>query len=308
MRHFLCLNDLGADGIITQLDRADQFKKTRGTTGAGRPLAGKSVALIFEKASTRTRLSLEVAVAELGGHPVVLTSAGSQLGRGEPISDTAKVLTRMVHAVTVRTFGQERVAELAQHCSIPVLNALTDLYHPMQLLADLQTVRAVKGTLKGLKYAWIGDGNNKANSWIEAAGLLGLDLTVACPAGFDPDAATLREAIARGGRIQIVRDPKIAAQSAHVISTDVWASMGQEAEQAARAATFKGMGVTQALLDLATKDVVVLHCLPAHRGEEIDADVIDGPRSFVWDQAEARLHTSKAVLTWAMGLDGSNAG
>jgi ornithine carbamoyltransferase len=305
MRHFLCLNDLGASGIITQLDRADHFKRTRGTAASGRPLAGKSVALIFEKASTRTRLSLEVAVFELGGHPVVLTTAGSQLGRGEPIADTAKVLSRMVHAITLRTFGQDRAVELAAESTIPVLNALTDLYHPMQLLADLQTVRAVKRTLKGLKYAWIGDGNNMANSWIEAAGLLGLDLVVACPAGFDPDAKILREATARGGSIQVVRDPKIAAAKADVISTDVWASMGQEAEQAERLRAFKGMGVNQALMALAAKDVMVLHCLPAHRGEEIAADVIDGPHSHVWDQAEARLHTSKAVLTWAMELDGA---
>jgi len=306
MRHFLSLSDLGAEGIGRTLDHADTFKRTRGSSGAARPLSGKSVALIFEKASTRTRLSLEVAVAELGGHPLVITSATSQLGRGEPLADTAKVLSRMVHAVTVRTFGHDRVEELARHSTIPVLNALTDLSHPMQLLADLQTVRQVRGTLAGLKYAWIGDGNNMANSWIEAATLLKLELVLACPAGFEPSTDFLNKAKALDASIEIVRDPKLAAERADVISTDVFASMGQEAEQAQRLAAFKGMMVTQELVDRANKDVVVLHCLPAHRGEEIEARVIDGPRSYVWDQSEARLHTSKAILTWAMGVDGDS--
>jgi ornithine carbamoyltransferase len=233
---------------------------------------------------------------------VVITAVGSQMARGEPLADTAKVLSRMVHAITFRTFGQERVEELARESSVPVLNALTDSGHPMQLLADLQTVRRVRGKLQGLKYAWIGDGNNMANSWIEAAGLLKLELVLACPQGFEPNAAALQLANQLGGRVQLVQDPRIAAAHADVISTDVFASMGQEGEQRQRLAAFKGMTVTQELVDSAAEDVVVLHCLPAHRGEEIEARVIDGPRSFVWDQAEARLHTSKAVLTWAMGL------
>jgi ornithine carbamoyltransferase len=262
------------------------------------------VALIFEKASTRTRLSLEVAVAELGGHPLVITSATSQLGRGEPLSDTAKVMSRMVHAMTVRTFGHDRVEELARHSTIPVLNALTDLSHPMQLLADLQTVRSVQGKLQGLKYAWIGDGNNMANSWIEAAGLLKLHLVVACPEGFEPNLDFVNRARAQGADVQLVRDPIVAATHADVISTDVFASMGQETEQATRLQAFKGMCVTQQLVDRANPNVMVLHCLPAHRGEEIEAQVIDGPKSHVWDQSEARLHTSKAILCWAMGLDG----
>jgi ornithine carbamoyltransferase len=302
MPHFLGLSDLGSEGLGALLDQADAFKRTRGSSDATRPLVGKSVALVFEKASTRTRLSLEVAVAELGGHPIVITAQGSQLSRGEPIADTAKVLSRMVHAVTLRTFEHERVAELARMSTVPVLNALTDASHPMQLLADLQTIRQTRGTLQGLKYAWIGDGNNMANSWIEAAGLLGLDLVLACPEGFDPDPAFVATAKQRGARLNVVRDPREAARGADVISTDVFTSMGQEAEHAARTKAFAGFCVDQTLVNLAHPDVVVLHCLPAHRGEEIAAEVIDGPRSFVWDQAEARLHTAKAALCWAMGL------
>ncbi len=299
-RHLLSLSDLGKEGLPGVLDAADQFRSTRGSPDAPKPLAGKSVALVFEKASTRTRLSLEVAVAELGGHPVVVTSAGSQIARGEPIADTARVLTRMVHAITFRTFGDERLAELVKHSTVPVLNALTDGGHPMQLLADLQTVRTRFGRLAGLKYAWVGDGNNMANSWIEAAGLLGLELVLACPEGYDPSAAELARAKSRGGSVRVVRSADEAAQGAHVLSTDVFASMGQEDEQEARLKAFRGFSVTSKLVQLAAKDVMVLHCLPAHRGEEIDADVIDGPASAVWEEAEARLHTAKAALVWAL--------
>jgi ornithine carbamoyltransferase len=300
-RHFLRLSDLGGrEGLLKTLDLADRFKATRGTPEAPRPLAGKSVALVFEKASTRTRISLEVAVAELGGHPVVITAQGSQLGRGEPIRDTARVLSRMVHAITFRTFGDERMAELVEHSSVPVLNALTDGSHPMQLLADLQTVRAVRGRLDGLKFAWIGDGNNMANSWIEAAGLLGFELRLACPEGYDPSAQEIETATSRGGKISVVRDPQKAAEGADVISTDVFASMGQEAEQAKRLAAFKGFMVDAAMLSKASPEVVVLHCLPAHRGEEISEEVLEGSRSFVWDEAEARLHTAKAALAFCL--------
>jgi ornithine carbamoyltransferase len=285
------------------LDAADRWKETRGTPAARRPLAGKSVALIFDKASTRTRLSLEVAVAEMGGHPVLITAQTSQLGRGEPLADTARVLSRMVHAVTLRTFEHSRLLELMGASTIPVLNALTDHSHPMQLLADLQTVRRAKKRLEGLRYAWIGDGNNMANSWLEAAGLLGFELTLACPEGYDPDAKELARARGRGAKVTIVRDPRQAAEGADVISTDVYASMGQEAEQAARLRVFDGFSVTADLVAGAREDVMVLHCLPAHRGEEIAAEVIDGPHSHVWDQAEARLHTSKAALEWALTPD-----
>ena len=303
-RHLLSLSDLGTTGLVRMLDASDRWQKVRGTAGAPRPLAGKSVALVFEKSSTRTRLSLEIAVTELGGHPVVLTSNGSQLGRGEPIADTARVLTRMVHAITFRTSSEERLAQLVENSTVPVLNALTDTGHPMQLLADLQTVRQKRGKLEGLRYAWIGDGNNMANSWIEAAGLLKLDLVLACPKGYDPSAAILATATERGGKVRVVRDPAEAVRGAHVVSTDVFASMGQESEAAERTAAFRGFMVSRELLRHAAHDVTVLHCLPAHRGEEIEAEVIDAPGSAIWDQAEARLHTAKAALEWAVGGDG----
>lgn len=300
MRHLLCLSDLGPEGLLRVLDSADRFQATRGAPGVPRPLAGKSVALVFEKASTRTRLSLEVAVVELGGHPVVVTSSGSQLSRGEPIADTARVLTRMVHAITFRTSTEERLRELVRYSTVPILNALTDGGHPMQLLADLQTVRRRKGTLAGLRYAWVGDGNNMANSWIEAAGLLGLDLRLACPEGYDPDPGLIEIAIQRGGRVRLVRTPEEAVEGADVVSTDVFASMGQEEEHELRLKAFRGFEVNRILLGRASPDVMVLHCLPAHRGEEIEAEVLEGPESSVWDQAEARLHTAKAALEWAL--------
>jgi ornithine carbamoyltransferase len=300
IRHFTELSDLGSGGVVAMLDAADRFKAERGKSSA-QPLAGRTVGLVFEKASTRTFLSLDIAVAELGGHPVALNQNTSQMSRGEPIADTARVLSRMVHAITFRTSTHARLLEMVAHSSVPVLNALTDKAHPMQLLADLQTVRQIRGKLVGLKFAWVGDGNNMANSWIEAAGLLGLELTLACPDGYTPDAAEIARAGSRGGKIRLTTDAAEAAQGADVISTDVFASMGQEAEREARARAFAHMQVTQALVSKAAKDVVVLHCLPAHRGEEIAAEVIDGPRSFVWDQAEARLHTSKALFAWALG-------
>lgn len=303
MRHLLRLADLGREGLLRVLDESDRWREARGTSARGAPLAGKTVALVFEKASTRTRVSLEVAVAELGGHPLVLTSAGSQMGRGEPVADTARVLSRMAHAITFRTGAEDRLLEMAEWSRVPVLNALTDRSHPMQLLADLMTVRRARGRLAGLRFAWIGDGNNMAWSWIEAAGLLGLDLVLACPEGFDPEPAAVAEARARGARVEVVRDPARAAALADVLCTDVFASMGQEEEAAARRAAFRGYRVTTALVAAASPEVVVLHCLPAHRGEEIDAEVLEGPRSFVWDQAEARLHTAKAALAWALGRD-----
>ncbi len=299
-RHFIELSDLGRDGLVRLLDAADRWQDTRGNTGVPRPLLGKSVALIFEKASTRTRISLEVAVVELGGHPIVLSSQGSQLGRGEPITDTARVLSRMVHGVAIRTFEHTRLLELARESTIPILNALTDHSHPMQLLADLQTIRRVKPSLAGLAYAWIGDGNNMANSWLEAAGLLKLDLTLACPEGYDPDTKEMERARERGAKIRLVRDARQAAKGADVISTDVFASMGQEQEHEKRLRAFAGYCVTEEMVASAAPDAMVLHCLPAHRGEEIAAQVIDGPRSHVWDQAEARLHTAKAALEWAL--------
>jgi ornithine carbamoyltransferase len=299
-RDFLSLSDLGSGGIEPLLDMAGQLARSRRTPDHPRLLAGGSAALVFEKPSTRTRVSLELAIVELGGWPLVMTAQGSQLGRGEPLADTARVLDRMVDVVTFRTSGHDRLLELAKVSKVPVINALTDDFHPLQLLADLYTVRAARGRLSGLRYAWIGDGNNMARSWIEASRLLKLELLLACPAGFEPPAGEVESARREGAKVTVVRDPREACRLADVISTDVWASMGQEDEQERRARAFKDYRVTAELVAAASAEVVVLHCLPAHRGEEIDADVIDGPRSFVWDQAEARLHTSKAVLSWVL--------
>lgn len=299
IRHFLNLESLGKETLIRVLDTADRLQRERGQHE--KPLSGQQVALVFEKASTRTRLSLEIAVSELGGHPIVLTSSGSQMGRGEPMKDTARVLTRMVHAITLRTHAESRLQELVQYSTVPVLNALTDESHPMQLLADLQTVRAHFGKLEGLRYAWIGDGNNMAASWIEAAGLLGLELHLACPEGYDPPSACVEQARARGGQIHLHRDPSAAAAGAHVLSTDVFTSMGQEEESEARLRAFAGFQLHSGLLAPADPSAIVLHCLPAHRGEEITEEVLEGPQSLVWQQAEARLHTAKAALLWALG-------
>lgn len=302
-KHFINLSNLGSETLIRVLDHADHFKRTRGDAKQRALLAGKTVALVFEKASTRTRISLEVAVSELGGHPLVLSSQGSQIGRGEPIQDTARVLSRMVHAITLRTFSEQTLVTLAENSTVPVLNALTDAGHPMQLLADLQTVRAEFGRLDKLKYAWIGDGNNMANSWIEAAGLLGFELALACPEGHEPDARIIEQARSRGAVIRLERDPKTACAGASVVNTDVFASMGQESEAEARLKTFAGYQVTSELLQNAASGAIILHCLPAHRGEEISDEAIEGRQSRVWDQAEARLHTSKAILCWALGVD-----
>jgi ornithine carbamoyltransferase len=300
MQHLVNLSDLGSQGLIKILDEADRQRDSRGRNSE-RPLLGKQVALVFEKASTRTRLSLEVAVVELGGHPIVITQAGSQMGRGEPIRDSARVLGRMVHAITFRTSERSRLDEMIQYAGVPVLNALTDESHPMQLCADLTVVRKHFGSLKGLEFAWVGDGNNMAQSWIEAIGLLQGTLRLAYPKGFEPNRRWIDEARARGGRIEEFTDPIEAVRGAHVISTDVFASMGQEAEADNRKQAFQAYQLDEALLKKARPDAVVLHCLPAHRGEEISDAVLEGNQSIVWDQAEARLHTAKALLLWALG-------
>jgi ornithine carbamoyltransferase len=301
MSNLTNLSDLGPTGLVRILDEADRQKDARGQNSA-RPLSGKQVALVFEKASTRTRLSLEVAVSELGGHPIVITQAGSQMGRGEPVSDSARVLGRMVHAITFRTSDQSRLDEMIRYSGVPVLNALTDQSHPMQLCADLQVVRKHFGTLDGLVFAWVGDGNNMAHSWIEAVGLLKGNLRLAYPKGFEPGRSWVNEARARGAHIEEFEDPSEAVRGAHVISTDVFASMGQEAESESRKKAFLPYQVNETLVSAARKDAVVLHCLPAHRGEEISEGVLEGSQSIVWDQAEARLHTAKALLLWALGL------
>jgi ornithine carbamoyltransferase len=300
-RGFLTLGDVPVEQWPALLDRAAFLKKNRVQT----TLAGKAVALVFEKASTRTRVSFEVGVFELGGHAVVLSSQGSQIARGEPIEDTARVLSGYCHAIVLRTFGQERVAALATAAWVPVINGLSDQHHPCQVATDLFTVREHFGRINDLRYAWIGDGNNMAASWIEAAGMFGLDLTLACPEGFAPDPLLVnaaRELQKQNGRgsLTLTKDPKEAAKGAHVVNTDVWASMGQEEEAAKRKLAFAGYCVDQGLMQLAARDAIVLHCLPAHRGEEITGDVLDGPQSLAWVQAENRLHIGKAILEHVM--------
>jgi ornithine carbamoyltransferase len=306
-RDFLSFWDVPDGGIEALIRRAEELRGLRaaGTAHATRP--GRVLGMVFEKASTRTRASFEIAMFELGGHALYLGMQGSQLERGEPLRDTARVLSGYCHAIMLRTFGQERAEEMAHYARVPVINGLTDLLHPCQLLADLQTVAQrfgagdVGATLRAKKYAWIGDGNNMANSWIEAAGILGLDLALACPAGYDPDPGVLARARAtERGRITVVREPAAAVAGRQVISTDVFASMGQEAEADARRQAFAGFCIDGALMAGAAADAMVLHCLPAHRGEEITDEVIEGPASAVWQQAENRLHAQKALLEWAL--------
>jgi len=265
-----------------------------------KPLAGKSLAMIFMKASTRTRVSFEVGAWQLGGHALFLSPRDVQLGRGEPIADTARVLSRYVDGIMIRTFAHSEVEELARFASVPVINGLTDLLHPCQILADLLTIRQHLGGIEGRKVAWIGDGNNMANSWINAAYVLGFELTLACPEGYDPDAAILERAQG-AAKVRVVRDPAEAADGADVINTDVWASMGQEEEQKVREEAFSGYMVDSKLMGRAKPGAIFMHCLPAHRGEEVSADVIDGPQSVVWDEAENRLHVQKAIMANLMG-------
>ena len=256
--------------------------------------------MIFMKSSTRTRVSFEVGTWQLGGHALFLSPNDIQIGRGEPVADTARVLSRYVDGIMIRTFAHSQVEELAKFATVPVINGLTDLLHPCQVLADILTVRQHLGTIDGKRVAWIGDGNNMANSWINAAYRLGFELTLACPEGYDPDAAILNRA-QTVAKVRVVRDPMEAAESADVVNTDVWASMGQEAEQAEREKAFAGFIVDEKLMSRANKDAIFLHCLPAHRGEEVAPEVIDGPRSRVWDEAENRLHIQKAIMANLMG-------
>lgn len=294
-RHFLSYADWTREELLGLLDRAAELKAARGRDG--RPLEGKTIGMIFEKASTRTRVSFAVGIWEMGAMPLELPVASTQLGRGEPICDAARVLSRYLHGMVIRTFAQTRLEEFAKWSSVPVINGLSDELHPCQVLADLLTARERLGTLEGLKVAWIGDGNNMAHSWIEAASILGFELRIACPEGYGPDPAYLAAAERRGvGSIRLVGSPAEAAEGANVVTTDVWASMGQEEEAQARARAFAGYRVDASLLASASPEAIVLHCLPAHRGEEIDADVLEGPQSAVFDEAENRLHVQKAIL------------
>lgn len=303
-RDLLSIDDLTREELQMLLESAAGAKAD--PAAWARRLEGKQVALIFEKSSTRTRVSFEVAVTSMGGHAIVLRGDELQLGRGETIEDTGRVLSRYVDAIVVRTFGQDRLERMADAASVPVINALSDFSHPCQCLADFQTLREKKGELGGLSLAYIGDGNNVAHSLMFGAGKMGMDLRVACPPGFEPFPQvierTLELADASGGRLLVTTDPRQAAAGAQALYTDVWVSMGQEGSRTTEA--FAGFQISSELVDLAHDEVVVMHCLPAHRGEEISADVIDGPRSVVWDQAENRLHAQKALLELLMGGSG----
>jgi ornithine carbamoyltransferase len=300
-RDFLAITDFSESELKTLLVLAARLKA--GVEG-GRPLAGKTLAMIFEKSSTRTRVSFEVGTHQLGGHALFLSSRDIQIGRGEPIRDTARVLSRYVNGILIRTFGHDVIEELARFATVPVINGLTDLLHPCQVLADLLTVQEVFGDdLRGRRIAWVGDGNNMANSWLNAAFRFGFELRLACPEGYRPDATILDRACG-ATKILLTDDPAEAVENAEVVNTDVWTSMGQEEETAARARAFAGYHVDDALMARAHADAIFLHCLPAHRGEEVSEAVLEGPQSRVFDQAENRLHVQKAILVTLMGEAG----
>ena len=294
-RHFLSLNDLSREELLALLDRADELKRERREGIAHAKFPGRVLGMIFEKSSTRTRVSFEAAMAHLGGSAMFLSPRDTQLGRGEPIEDAARVISRMVDIITVRTFEHEKLERFASFSRVPVINALTDLFHPCQLLADLQTYREHRGDIAGKRVAWVGDGNNMCNSWLNAARLLGFELRVGCPSGFEPEADLVAAAGAWVGD-----DPRAAVEGADLVVTDVWASMGQEQEQAQRQTRFASFQVNDELLAAADEGCIVMHCLPAHRGEEITAEVLEGARSVVWDEAENRMHAQKALLEFLL--------
>lgn len=296
-KHLLALKDFTKDQLMGYIQSAMDLKQETQSSIRHQHLAGKTISMIFEKPSTRTRVSFEAAMYGLGGQVVYLSGKDTQLARNEPLKDMARVMARYVDGLVIRTFGQEIVDELAEYSSVPVINALTDMHHPCQILSDIMTVIESKGAIEDLKIAWIGDGNNMANSWIQAAGRIGFELVLACPKGYDPHPDILREAKEEAGKpITIVRDPVAAVQGADVINTDVWASMGQENEEAARRKIFQSFQVNNGLVKQAKEDAIVLHCLPAHRDEEITDEVLEGEQCVAFDQAENKLHIHKAIL------------
>ncbi len=296
-RDFLANTDLSRQETATVLELATSMKSGK---YSDKPLTGKTLGMVFAKSSTRTRVSFEVGMYQLGGHALFLSSRDIQLGRGEPIRDTARVLSRYIDGIMIRTFDQADVIELGKYASIPIINGLTDLLHPCQLLADLLTIKENFGTWEGKTVAWIGDGNNMANSWIECAGSLGFELRLACPEGYEPN-REIFEKNAKLTKISITELPEEAVAGAHVINTDVFASMGQEGEAEVRLQAFKGYMVDANLMKAADPKAIFLHCLPAHRGEEVSEEVLEGPQSRVWDQAENRLHAQKALMAFLMG-------
>ena len=296
-KHLLTLADLEKEEFEAFFKRAVELKQKQKNGVADRTLAGKSLGLLFDKPSTRTRVSFETAMVQLGGSPLFISSKDTQMSRAEPIKDTARVLSRYLDALAVRTFSQETINEFAASATIPVINALTDTYHPCQVLSDLLTVIEHKGTYEKLKIAWVGDGNNMAQSWINAAAALGFELHLACPQDYLPDETIVKNAVQKSAaKITIDTDPITAVKDADVVNTDVWASMGQEAEQESRKDIFAPYQLNASLLKHAAKDAIVLHCLPAHREEEITEEILEGPQSVVWDQSENKLHMHKAIL------------
>jgi len=300
-RDLLSIRDLSADEIVALISRAEIMKRELAEGNLRQSLRNKVVALIFVKPSTRTRVSFEAAIYRLGGHSIFMSARDTQISRQEPLADTARVLARYVDAIVIRTFAQEDVTELARYASIPVINGLTDSYHPCQVLGDLLTIKEKRGTLENLHVAWIGDGNNVAHSWINAAARLGFTVSLACPSQYLPDREILDWAKSKGkGKVIMAASPKEAVASADAIYTDVWASMGQEEEADARRSIFRPFQVNEDLLSAAPAHAIVLHCLPAHRGEEITNAVMEGPQSAIFDQAENRLHIQMALLDWLL--------
>lgn len=297
LRHFLTLLDLTPTELDGIVNRASELKAMQKRREIFEPFKNQTLAMIFEKSSTRTRVSFETGMGQFGGQSVFLSPRDTQLGRGEPIEDSSRVMSQMVDIVMIRTFEHEKITRFAEYSDIPVINALTDDYHPCQLLADMQAYREARGAIQGKVVTWVGDGNNMCNSYINAARQFDFQLRVACPEGFEPMESLVAD---NSDRVTILRDPKEAVTGAHLITTDVWASMGQEEEQKAREIKFEGYQVNTALMDLAHKDAVFLHCLPAHRGEEVSHEVMDDPRAVVWEQAGNRLHAQKALLEFLL--------
>lgn len=297
VRHFLTLHDLSADELQALIRRAIELKRLRREGVLHEPLRGRVLGMIFEKASTRTRVSFEAGMNQLGGSAIFLSPGDTQLGRGEPIEDTARVLSRMVDVVMIRTFGHETLERFASVATVPLINGLSDRFHPCQLLADIQTYVEHRGDIRGRTVAWIGDGNNMCNSYINAAMQFDFQLRIGCPDGYRPDGALVERA---GDRVEVMADPMAAVKGADLVVTDVWASMGQEEEHQRRVAAFRDYCVTPEMMAQASPDALFMHCLPAHRGEEVAAEVIDGPQSVVWDEAENRLHAQKALLEFLL--------
>lgn len=297
LRHFLTLLDFSPEELATLLTRGAELKQIQKRGQHRESLKHKTLGMIFDKSSTRTRVSFEVGIVQLGGNALFLSPRDTQLGRGEPIEDSARVLSRMVDAIMIRTFEHDKLTRFAVHSRVPVINGLTDLVHPCQLLADMLTWAEHRGDMRGAQVAWIGDGNNMCNSYVNAARQYDFNLTIACPDGYEPDPEFVAAA---GNRVEIVRNPMEAARGANLVVTDVWASMGQERERTERLQSFQDYKVTPQLMAEANADALFMHCLPAHRGEEVSAEVLEGPQSVVWDEAENRLHAQKALLEFLL--------